>query len=55
MAILFSTYFLLCALSGYLGRERSMGFLGFFVLAILLTPVVIIIILMMSAPRKTVT
>lgn len=43
----------LCALVGYLGRERAAGFSGYFVLSILLTPLVMALVLLVGAQRKS--
>jgi hypothetical protein len=45
-------YVALCALVGYLGRERAAGFSGYFVLSILLTPLVMALVLLVGAQRK---
>ncbi len=44
-------YVALAALVGFLGRKRAVGFAGFFVLALLLTPVVMALALMVTASR----
>jgi len=41
-----------CALVGYLGRDRAPGFSGYFVLSILLTPLVMALVLLLGAQRK---
>jgi hypothetical protein len=43
----------LCALVGYLGRDRSVGFAGYFVLSLLLTPLVMALVLLVGAPRRS--
>lgn len=48
----YALYALLCLLVGYLGRRREIGFAGFFVLSILLTPVITSLILLISGQRK---
>ncbi len=40
-------------LVGYLGRDRRIGFLGFFLSSLLLTPLLTLLILILTAPRKT--
>jgi hypothetical protein len=42
----------LCALVGYLGRERSVGLAGYFVLSLLLTPLVMALVLLVGTQRK---
>lgn len=44
-------YACICALVGYLGRNRAAGFAGFFVLSVLLTPLVMALVLLVGAPR----
>jgi hypothetical protein len=48
----FLAYVGLCALVGYLGRERTVGFAGYFVLSLLLTPLVMALVLLVGAQRK---
>jgi len=47
-------YILVCAVVGVLGRHRLIGFWGFFLLSIVLSPVVTLIALAvtMHSPRK---
>lgn len=48
-------FLLLVAVSvvvGWFGRDRSIGFAGFFVLSLLLTPFVMALVLLVSVPRK---
>lgn len=45
-------YIAACALVGYAGRSRRIGFLGFFLVSILLTPIIALLILLLSAPSK---
>lgn len=42
----------LCALVGYLGRDRVVGPWGYFLLSILLTPFVMSLVLLLGAQRK---
>jgi len=44
-------YVALAALVGFLGRKRTAGFAGFFVLALLLTPIVMAIALIATGKR----
>ena len=43
-------YVLLCAIVGVLGRRRYIGFWGFFVISLLLTPLVTAIALAVTTP-----
>jgi hypothetical protein len=45
-------YLLSCALVGYLGRLRVLGFWGYFALSVVFTPFVIAIVLLVGAPRR---
>ena len=50
--ILVYLYFMASIVIGYCGRRRVMGFLGFFLTSLLLTPVLGLIVLLVTAPRK---
>jgi hypothetical protein len=41
-----------CVLIGYFGRRRVMGFLGFFLTSLLLTPGIGLFVLLLTATRK---
>lgn len=41
----------LSGLVGWFGRNRSIGFAGFFVLSLLLTPFIMALVLLVSVPR----
>ena len=45
-------YLLLCILVGLLGRHRSVGFVGFAIIAFVLTPFVAIVILLLAIERR---
>lgn len=45
-------YVALSLLVGLLGRRRTIGFVGTFVLSLLLTPTVMALVLMMGLPRE---
>lgn len=45
-------YVVACVFVGYAGRSRRIGFIGFLLVSILLTPVIALLILMLSAPSK---
>ena len=51
--MLYALYVLLCILVGYLGRKREIGFAGFFILSLLLSPLITALILLISGQRKT--
>jgi hypothetical protein len=51
--ILVFVYLLLCLLVGYLGRSRSVGFAGYLVLSLLVTPFVMALVLLVGAPRES--
>ncbi|MBT3297225.1 MAG: hypothetical protein HOB08_00010 [Rhodospirillaceae bacterium] len=48
---LIALYFVLSLLVGYLGRGRSIGFAGYFVLSLLLSPLVMALALLVNLPR----
>jgi len=49
--MLIAFYLLLALLVGVLGRDRAIGFAGFFVLSLVLTPVLSAVLLLLTAPR----
>jgi hypothetical protein len=49
---LVALYAALSLLVGYLGRRRSIGFAGFFVLSLLLSPIVMSLVLLVGLPRE---
>jgi hypothetical protein len=51
MYSLFVLYVLASLFVGYLGKDRLIGFLGFFVLSLLVTPVVSSIVLFLGLRR----
>jgi hypothetical protein len=44
-------YLVLSVIVGGIGRKRSIGFAGFFVLSLLLTPILIGIVLLVTLPK----
>jgi hypothetical protein len=48
-----AVYVVLAAFVGWLGRERAIGFWGFFVLALLLTPLLIALAIVITIPKAT--
>jgi hypothetical protein len=51
--MLASLYFAGALFVGWLGRHRSLGFIGFFITALLLTPGVVFLVLLVTWPRST--
>lgn len=47
------TYLSLCAIVGLLGRDRTLGFGGAFLFAIVLTPLTVIIALLLTQPKNS--
>jgi hypothetical protein len=45
-------YVVFCLLAGLCGSHRRMGFLGTFLLSLLVTPVVVLILLILTAPSN---
>lgn len=45
-------YLVLCLLAGILGRNRRIGFWGFFFSSILFTPVISLLFIYFATPRK---
>lgn len=46
-------YAALCLLVAWFGRKRQIGFAGFFVLSVLLTPLIMMLVYLLGAPRVT--
>jgi hypothetical protein len=51
--VLIYIYFMASVLVGYLGRRRMIGFVGFFIVSLLITPILGGLVLMMTAVRRT--
>lgn len=51
MLSLVALYLFGCLLVGFVGRERQIGFAGFFVLSLFVTPFVMILVYWLGAPR----
>lgn len=49
--LLFLLLVVVSAVVGWFGRKRAIGFAGFFVLSLLLTPFVMALVLLVSVPR----
>lgn len=45
-------YLIFCLLTGLCGSQRRIGFLGTFIISILITPVVMLIILLLTGPSR---
>jgi hypothetical protein len=45
-------YIIFCLLVGLCGSQRRMGFLGTFVVSLLVTPVIVLIILLLTGPSR---
>jgi len=45
-------YFLSCLLMAFAGRKRRIGSIGYFLVALFLTPILTAIILLIFAPRR---
>ena len=46
-------YFALSLLVGFLGRGRSIGFIGYFLLSLIVSPLVMALVLLVGMPRQT--
>ena len=44
-------YFVACIAAGWFGRNRRIGFLGFFLASILFTPLLTLLVLLLSSPK----
>lgn len=55
--VLLMIYVPVCALVGFLGRKRSVGFAGVFTFALIVSPIVVALVLLLTAPgpAKTTT
>jgi len=51
MSVMAFIYIILCLLTGYAGRNRSSGFIGFTIFSLILTPFIIWIVLLVSGPK----
>ena len=45
-------YLVFCFLTGLCGSQRRLGFLGTFIVSILITPVVMLIVLLLTGPPR---
>ncbi|MDM8536955.1 hypothetical protein QUF70_09400 [Desulfobacterales bacterium HSG17] len=52
LIVIMVLYLLFCLLMGLLGRNRKLGFWGYFFGSIILTPVIGLILVLASDPRK---
>jgi hypothetical protein len=53
MPTLAIVYLLACLLVGFIGRDRQIGFAGFFVLSLFLTPIVMALAYLLAAPQRS--
>jgi hypothetical protein len=53
MPALVAVYLLLCLLVGFIGRDRQIGFAGFFILSVFLSPLVMALVYLLGAPRTS--
>jgi hypothetical protein len=47
----FAIYLLLCLVAGIIGSNRTIGFWGFFLLSLVITPLVTLAMLAVTSPR----
>jgi len=52
IAIAVVIYVVFCILTGLCGSQRRLGFIGTFILSLLLTPVIVLPILMLTGPSR---
>jgi hypothetical protein len=52
IAIAVVIYVVFCVLTGLCGSQRRLGFIGTFILSLLLTPVIVLPILMLTGPSR---
>jgi hypothetical protein len=52
MALLFLIYMVCCLLVSYLARDRVIGFIGFFVLSLIFTPLIMFFVFLLGTPRS---
>jgi len=48
-------YLILCLIVGMLGRDKQIGFWGFFLLSIIITPIVPLLFMLIDRPRRVKT
>jgi hypothetical protein len=53
MALLFLTYLVCCLLVAYLARDRVIGFIGFFVLSLIFTPLIMFFVFLLERSVAT--
>lgn len=51
--VLLIVYVVVCALVGFLGRKRAIGFAGVFTFSLIISPIVMALVLLVSAPRTS--
>jgi hypothetical protein len=53
MVLFFFAYLACCLLVGYLARDRIIGFVGFFLLSLIFTPLIMFVVFLLGMPRGT--
>lgn len=53
MLIVFLLWIALSAVVGMIGRDRKLGFLGFFLLSFAISPLLVFIVLMVTIPETS--
>lgn len=48
--LLLMIYVPICALVGFLGRKRSVGFAGMFTLSLIVSPIIVALVLLVTSP-----
>jgi len=49
--LLLMIYVPICALVGFLGRHRSVGFAGIFTFSLIVSPIIVALVLLVSSPK----
>jgi hypothetical protein len=47
-------YIAFCVLTGLCGMNRRMGFIGTFLLSLLVTPVIVLLVLLLTGPSRNI-
>jgi hypothetical protein len=51
--LLLMIYVPICAVVGFFGRNRSVGFAGVFTFSLLVSPLIVSLVLLVTSPAKT--
>jgi len=54
LAVIIIAYVIVCLLTGFCGTDRRMGYLGTFLLALVITPLVALPVLFITGPSRRV-